>query len=164
MKKINIFDDNIINKYVTVTKYGILIFVIIWSGFIVLDILAQTYLLFFTVGLFLELLIIFAWFKSRQAFCKYFILDNNIVNVYSWNDKLENIIDLKDFLNQEVIIKIKGSYHTDRLLCLILYKNVEIYKEMEYLSYAKDNELLVIQNPLAIKAVKEQIEKLSVSL
>ena len=89
-----------------------------------------------------------------RKFCLYVNVENNKISLVRRKNQILKQLDL-DGVNVKItsVKFLQGYYTKETHECLIIYKNIELPKEIEYNSYWKDDNLIIIQNKTLIKEI-----------
>ena len=89
-----------------------------------------------------------------RMFCLYVNVENNKISLVRRKNQVLKQLDL-DGVNVKItsVKFLQGFYTKETHECLIIYKNIELPKEIEYDSYWKDDNLIIIQNKTLIKEI-----------
>ena len=150
-----IFEKNIVKEekigLIILNIISILLFII---GLCLIKVESGIYLLLI-FSILAALISTISLFQYKRYSTKVILEDTKIKVFYKWNKchifKYEEIkLDYKD-----VVVRLTSRGRNNLICnCLIIHKNVELYNMMEYRSYWKDKDILIIQN-------KELIENLT---
>lgn len=158
MKTYDLIEKELKEYYIAAQKWCFIISSVILLLFVVLAFFytfAQA-LLFVCVPISLTFYI--TYLTGRQRYGKTLRLSDGIVSIYDYKN---NLVD-EYRLDETSCCYLNVAFDHGRPIriykrCLIFYKNIELYENMEYSTYWNDSELVIIQNPQLIEVIEKLI-------
>ena len=147
--------------YITDLKIGIILFLVASFVLSMLSFFEKSWFII-AIILFCVVILLFVLLNyNKKKYGKKVFIDNQDLIVYNYYGKKERTIILKDV--NSCILNVGFEYRAPYIIykeCILLYLNLdfELYEKMEYRSYWKDKNLLIIQNPLLIDEIKKIIK------
>lgn len=165
----NLFDEEKVFDSTKLSKYIVFVISLICLSFLIIYLftLNLIYIVLFFALVLGDVLMLFRWFLYKQMYARKITIETDSLKLFSTNNKAirqYNISDIK--AEKREMVFNNGPYSdyskyakTAKCVCLVLYKDIELYENMEYISYWNDENMLIIQNPELISKLEYLIDR-----
>ena len=153
----DLIDKKLKNDYIVVFKYMFIIWLSISLVLGVLGIFYNEALAFFVIFAIITLVFFIKWNKHKYMYGKKLLYANDVITIYNHKNLKINEFKLVSFKSTYMKIAFDEYPRFNYRNCLVLYKDFEPYKDMEYRSYWNDPNIIIVQNPELVDVLRGNI-------
>ena len=143
-----LLEKELVNHYIVYPKYVAWFFMIISVILLIFSLINSVLWIVFFLFLFVTVIFLMLYFFNKKVYGNKIVIEENVFQLYNMNGKLLRVISLNDMKRSKHIINFYGPRnYCNKKECLIFFQNLTLYEGMEYKSYWKDKNILIVQNP-----------------
>lgn len=153
-----LIDKDLKSNYVTLPKYGFLFFLCLTFILIILSVFYLAALVFSVMFAFSTLMIFIVWKINKKICGKKISFTSDTILIYNYKDIKINEYRVENLKKKYIEVGFPDRYGFRYKNYLILYFDFEPYEKMEYGSYWKDPNVIIIQNAELFDAIDKLIK------
>ena len=150
----DLIDNHLKSYYIKARKCVFFVGIALVIIFGIFSLFYPLLIIFLPIALTIDIIFLFSWRINNRKYGNKISYDKGTLIVYNYKG-----LKLREFRCEAM----KTAYlqiafneypkHTYRK-CLVIYKDIELYENMEYDSYLNDPNIIIIQNPFIIEMIR----------
>ena len=154
----DLIEKDLKHYYITAHKYISIASLIISMIFAIVSTYISTIaIIFLLIFIIISLIFCITYFTNKKKYGKKISLYNNNLCIYNHKNKAIHQVDLTIFQCTNLTIAFRYNKGFIYKNCLVIFNKIELYEKMEYFSYCDDQNIVIVQNPIAIREILKRL-------